>query len=235
MTQNYQPIGVIGSMDVEIEEYMKEATDCRTRHWNDFIFNEVKLFGKDAVIVKSGVGKVFAAMVCERLIDEYNPQAIIFTGVAGALNRDLEIGDVVISKDCIQHDIDVQALGFSRGTIPYTEYRVFTADERLRKLALSAELEHNKIIEGRILTGDQFLTKKETADHKYLVEELKGDAIEMEGGAIAQVCTLNGIPFLIIRTVSDKADGTAVEDFNRFLPVVAKNSLTVVKTILQHL
>ncbi len=140
-----------------------------------------------------------------------------------------------MSKDCIQHDIDVQALGFSRGTIPYTEYRVFTADERLRKRALSAKLEHNKIVEGRILTGDQFLTKKETADHKYLIEELKGDAIEMEGGAIAQVCTLNRIPFLIVRTVSDKADGTAVEDFNRFLPVVAKNSFNIVKTILENL
>jgi adenosylhomocysteine nucleosidase len=235
MTRSNEIIGIIGSMDTEIEEYMKQVTNRRTIHWNNFLFNEVQLFGKDAVIVKCGVGKVFAAMVCERLIDEYAPKAIILTGVAGALNKKLEIGDVVISRDCIQYDMDVEALGFSRGTIPYTDYRVFVADARLRELALSAKIERNKIMEGRILTGDQFLTKKETADNTYLTQELKGDAVEMEGGAIAQVCTLNKIPFLIVRTVSDKADGTALEDFNKFLPVVAQNSFDIVKTILSSL
>jgi 5'-methylthioadenosine/S-adenosylhomocysteine nucleosidase len=124
MIRNNQTIGIIGSMDAEIENFTKQATYCQTTHWNDFLFHKVKLFSKDAVIVKSGVGKVFAAMVCEKLIDEYNPQAIVFTGVAGALNQDLEIGDIVVSRDYIQHDLDVQALGFLRGTIPYTEYRV---------------------------------------------------------------------------------------------------------------
>jgi adenosylhomocysteine nucleosidase len=235
MTRSNRIIGIIGSMDTEIQEYLKEATNRRTIHWNNFLFNKAQLFGKDVVIVKCGVGKVFAAMVCERLIDEYAPKAIILTGVAGALNKKLEIGDVVISRDCIQYDMDVEALGFSRGTIPYTNYRVFVADAKLRGLALSAKIERNQIMEGRILTGDQFLTKKEAADHRYLTQELKGDAVEMEGGAIAQVCTLNKIPFLIVRTVSDKADGTALKDFSKFLPVVAQNSFDIVKTILYSL
>jgi 5'-methylthioadenosine/S-adenosylhomocysteine nucleosidase len=181
------------------------------------------------------VGKVSAAMVCEKLIDEYHPRAIIFTGVAGALNQDLEIGDIVVSRDCIQHDLDGQALGFARGTIPYTAYRVFVASEQLRKFALSATLGGRKIVEGRILTGDQFLTHKEASNHKYLVEELQGDVIEMEGGAIAQVCTLTKTPFLIVRTVSDKADRTAVADFYTFLPIVAKNSFAIIGTILNNL
>src|SRR5262245_26883986 len=173
MSRNNPIIGIIGSMDAEIETYTQQATSCQTTPWNDFLFHKVQLCSKEVVIIKSGVGKVCAAMVCEKLIDAYHPQAIIFTGVAGALNQDLDIGDVVVSRDCIQHDLDVQALGFARGTIPYTQYRVFVASEQLRKLALLAHLGGNKIVEGRILTGDQFLTHKEASDHQYLVEELK--------------------------------------------------------------
>lgn len=228
-------IGIIGSMDSEVEKYLQEAKTNQTIHWNSFQFHEAQLFVKNVVIVKSGVGKVFAAMVCERLIDEYKMKALIFTGVAGALDRDLNIGDVVISSDCIQYDMDVEALGFSRGTIPYTNYRIFVADPTLRKLAMSAKLERNKIVECRILTGDQFLTKKETDEDAYLTRELKGCAVEMEGGAVGQVCTLSQIPFLIVRTISDKADGTALEDFTKFLPIVAQNSFEIVKTILLNL
>lgn len=232
MNKHKKPIGIIGSMDPEIERYLESSEVLQNISWNEFTFRRAELFGQKTVIVKSGIGKVFAAMVCERLIDEFDPQAVIFTGVAGALNKGLDIGDVVLSKSCIQHDIDAQALGFMRGAIPYTEHRVFEADENLLSIARQTRLRGKKIIEGRILTGDQFITKKDMRDHEYLIDELKGDAIEMEGGSIAQVCTLNKVPFLIVRTVSDKADGTAVEDFNKFLPVVARNSFNVVKNIL---
>ncbi len=219
-------------MDAEITQYLKSSEPKKKTDWNGITFHEAVLFGQDAVIVKSGVGKVFAAMVCERLIDIYGPDAVVFTGVAGALNGELDIGDVVLSETCIQHDVDVQALGFMRGAIPYTELREFKADENLLKIACATRLRRQKIITGRILTGDQFITKKEMNEHKYLTDELHGDAIEMEGGSIAQVCTLNKIPFIIVRTVSDRADGTAASDFNKFLPVVARNSFEVVKNLL---
>ena len=235
MGRRKKPVGIIGSMDAEIEHYLKNSELRKKTPWNEFTFHESKLFGKNTIIVKSGVGKVFAAMVCERLIDEFDPQAVIFTGVAGALNAELNIGDVVLSDSCIQHDLDAQALGFMRGAIPYTEHRIFKADEKLLSLANQTKLRGRKIIAGRILTGDQFITKKEMRDHEYLINELKGDAIEMEGGSIAQVCTLNKVPFLIVRTLSDKADGTAVKDFNKFLPVVARNSFRVVANILRNL
>jgi adenosylhomocysteine nucleosidase len=225
-------IGIIGSMDTEISHYLKNSKTKGETSWNGITFYETGLFGRDTVIVKSGVGKVFAAMVCERLIDEFEPRAVIFTGIAGALNGELNIGDIVLSKVCIQHDVDVQALGFVRGTIPYTELREFKADETLLNIAADTRLRGSKVITGTILTGDQFITRKEMKEHKYLTDELHGDAIEMEGGSIAQVCTLNKIPFIIVRTVSDRADGTAASDFNRFLPTVARNSFNVVKNIL---
>ncbi|MEM7008922.1 MAG: 5'-methylthioadenosine/adenosylhomocysteine nucleosidase [Thermodesulfobacteriota bacterium] len=229
---NERPISLIGAMDSEVEELLSHSNVEKEIPWNEFTFTKAELLNKSVVIVKCGVGKVFAAMVCERLIDEFNPSAVIFTGVGGALNSKLEIGDVVLSKDCVQHDIDAQALGFSRGEIPYSEHRFFKADKTLISLALKTKIINTNILEGRILTGDQFITRKEMKDHKYLIEELKGDAIEMEGGAIAQVCELNKIPFLIVRTMSDKVNGDSVKDFTKFANKVAKNSYLVVSQIL---
>ena len=234
MTKHAQPICIIGAMDTEIDEFKKYAQISNEIAWSEFTFRKARLLDKNIVMVKSGVGKVYAAMVCERLIDEFNPRAVIFTGVGGALNKDLEIGDVVVSRDCIQHDLDAEALGFPRGEIPFTEHRIFLADPELKKLAFLTKLNGNKIIEGRILTGDQFITKKEMKDHKYLIEELKGDAIDMEGGSIAQVCSINKIPFVIVRTMSDRANGDAVQDFNEFAKEVAINSYQVVSNILKN-
>ena len=112
------------------------------------------------LLVKSGVGKVFAAMVTQKIIDSYQPESILFTGVAGGLNKGYEVGDVIVAHDCIQHDLDATELGFSRGTVPYTNYRFFVTDTRLKSLALNTIMEHT-LHEGRIVTGDQFLTKKE--------------------------------------------------------------------------
>jgi adenosylhomocysteine nucleosidase len=235
MSRKSQGIDIIASMDAEIDEFLRHSIGIKQKRWSSFIFHQGTLYGRRVVMVKSGVGKVFAAMVCERMIDQYNPKAIVFSGVAGALDEKLEIGDAVISRDCIQHDLDVQALGFSRGTIPYTHYRVFTADDKLRMIASGIRLRGKKIMEGRILTGDQFMTERETKRRKYLTDDLKGDAIEMEGRAVATVCTLNRVPFLVVRTITDKANGTAPQDFNRFLPVVAKNSFKIVSSLLRKI
>ena len=234
MTTIKEPICIIGAMDSEINEFLRHTDIARVTHWNEFVFVEGKLCDRHIVVVKSGAGKVFAAMVSEKLIDTFGPKAVLYTGVGGALNPNLEIGDVVVSKDCIQHDVDAEALGFQRGQILFTDYRVFESDKNLLDTALATELDGHKVISGRILTGDQFITKKEMKDHKYLTEELHGDAVEMEGGAIAQVCTINQIPFLIIRTMADKADGEAADDFESFTGVVAKNSFEVARNILTN-
>lgn len=225
-------IGIIGAMDDEIKMYKEHLTERKEVTYKTLVFYTGKLQGKEVVVVKSGVGKVFAAMICQYLIDKFNVNSVLFTGVGGSLNPKLEIGDVVVSIDSVYHDFDAVALGFPRGNISYTNYRFFKADERLRELALKTKLGKHKVIAGRILTGDQFLTHKEKQEYKYLTEELKGDCIEMEGAAVAQVCVVNETPHLIVRTVSDKADGTAVEDYNKFTPIVAHNSFRIVEWVV---
>ena len=232
MTTATNYIAIIGALDAEIEEYKHHITEIEQVAWHEFVFYTGLWHGKKVVLVKSGVGKVFAAMITQKVIDTYQPECILFTGVAGGLNTSYEVGDVIIARDCIQHDMDATELGFSRGTIPYTKYRFFESDAALKKLALATPMEHT-LHEGRIVTGDQFLTKKELLAFDYLTKELGGDAVEMEGAAVGQVCTVNQVPFLIIRTISDKADENATLSFTEFLPTVAKNSFHVVSHVLK--
>ena len=227
-------IGLIGAMDDEIKMYKEHLTERKEVTYKAMAFYIGKLQEKDVVVVKSGVGKVFAAMICQYLIDRFKVNMVLFTGVGGSLNPALEIGDVVVSVDSVHHDFDAVALGFPRGNISYTDYRFFKAEKKLVDLALKAKVGQHKVIAGRILTGDQFLTHKEKQEYKYLTEELKGDCVEMEGAAVAQVCVINEIPHLIVRTISDKADGTAVEDYNKFTPMVAHNSFKIVEWVLEH-
>jgi 5'-methylthioadenosine/S-adenosylhomocysteine nucleosidase len=228
-------VGILGAMEAEIAEFLAHAESLGRVDWRGFVFHRVRLAGQEAVLVKSGIGKVYSALVSQHLIDAFAPGALLFTGVAGALNPAYAIGDVVISRDCLQHDVDGRALGFSRGRLLYTDCTDFPADPALVRLAMSARVEGHKLWEGRILTGDQFLTRDEINHHRYLLDELAGDAVEMEGGAMAQVCAVNGVPYVVIRTISDRADGDAVHDFNRFLPEVARNSFAIVRHILAGL
>lgn len=228
-------IGIIGAMDEEIDAYKKHLTNVKKERWKIFTFYKGKFNGKNVVIVKCGVGKVFASMICQILIDRYKTSTILFTGVAGALNKKLNIGDVVVSIDSVHHDFNAIPLGFKRGQISYTNYRFFGAEKKLVNLALKVDISPHVIIKGRILTGDQFFTQSEKKKHKYLTDELRGDCIEMEGAAVAQVCNINQVPHLIVRTVSDNADGTAVNDYNKFKNVVASNSFKVIDGILKSL
>ena len=229
------PVCIIGAMDEEITEFLSHAKGSKVVQRKSIQLHEASLFDVPVIVVKCGVGKVFAALITQLVIDEYHPSAIISTGVAGALSSVLAIGDVVVSSDCAQHDMDVRALGFERGHIPFTDLRFFQADEKLAGLALSADLEsrEHKIVSGRILTGDQFISADHWESHRYLKDELKGDACDMETAAIAQVCTVNEVPFVSIRTISDHADHSAHIDFNKFLPVVASNSFHIVKQVLK--
>lgn len=224
----------MGAMDDEIDEYLSHLEHSTRKDFSGFTFYEGNLHGKEIVVSKSGVGKVFAAMTAQKLIDTYNPSYFIFTGIAGALNQTLEVGDIVIAEDSIQHDLNVTALGFDIGTIPYTDYRIFNSDITLRDLALTTPTTH-KLFKGRVLTGDQFIVEKNSPHLTYLTKHLKGDVIEMEGASVAQVCTINNVPFLIIRTVSDNADNSATISFNEFLPIASKNSFDVINHIIKNI
>jgi 5'-methylthioadenosine/S-adenosylhomocysteine nucleosidase len=177
------------------------------------------------------VGKTLAAMITQQVIGAYRPGAVILTGVAGALAADLVPGDAVVARDLIHHDLDCTALGFARGEVPFTGERVFPCDPALVRAALSAPVSH-RLRAGRILSGDRFVTHADKACHAHLTGELAGDAVEMEGAAVAQVCSRNKTPFVVIRTISDRADGSAPEDFSKILPLAAANAAAVTRQIL---
>jgi adenosylhomocysteine nucleosidase len=223
---------ILGAMEAEVAEVLRHAVLLRTDAWCGFDFHHVLLFGKNCIVVKCGVGKVFAAMVTQHGIDAYSPSAVVFSGVAGALSPVLDIGDVIVSRDLVQHDVDGRALGFVRGQLLYTDLKIFTADPALVAKAMSTNLEGPTLHLGRILSGDQFMTRHDIEAHHHLTEEMGGDAVEMEGAALAQVCHLNQVPYVVIRSISDKADGEAVKDFSAFLPVVARNSYAVLRTLM---
>ena len=154
------------------------------------------------------------------------------TGIAGALNPSYHRGDVIVGKDCLQHDMDASLFGFRRGQIPYTDYRVVPSDKTLFNTAMSCRRLNPKA--GRILTGDQFITGSGDPTYSYLIDDLKGDAVEMEGAAAGLTALVNGLPFLLVRVISDKADGKAKGSYLKFLKSASEKSFELVEHILDN-
>lgn len=227
-------IGIIGAMEKEIVLLKQKMTIEKIEDKASLTFYCGKISGNEVVLVKSGIGKVNAAMCAQILIDLYNVEIIINTGVAGALHPILEVGDIVVSTDTLQHDIDASVFGDPKGTIPGMKNSVFEADKKLLNLIDNINIEGNvKIYKGRILTGDQAIGNNDIKNELHSCFE--GFCVEMEGGAIAQVCHLNGIPFLIIRAISDKADEEVELNYNEFLVYAARNSSYLLEKILSKI
>lgn len=210
-------IAIIGAMEEEVDKLKEkmQVESVETRASMEFVCGE--LLGKPAVVVRCGIGKVNAAICTQILADCYEVGCIINTGVAGALYRELNIGDIVLSADALQHDMDATGFGYKVGAIPRMEVSVFPADASLVKLAEEICAEVNPEIQsftGRVVSGDQFISDREKK--RWLVDTFGGYCAEMEGAAIAQAAWLNGIPFLIVRAISDKADGSAEQDYGEF-------------------
>lgn len=228
-------IGIVGAMQEEIDLLLSEQQEVTTERHAGILFYAGKLHGRKIVSCKSGVGKVNAAVCTQVLIDRFGADAVIFTGVAGALDPLLEIGDIVVSDSCVQHDMDVTALGFPRGVIPYQEVSEFPSDPELIRLARQAgeRLFPGRCRIGKVLSGDQFIADREAV--KRLREELGGACAEMEGAAVAQVCHMNDIPHVIIRSMSDKADGSAHVNFAEFTVESANRSYAIVSDMIRHM
>ncbi len=227
-------IGLIGALDEEIEQLVSRLQNHQTEKRAGTVFHIGSLESFQVVLCKSGVGKVNAAICTQLLIDHYDADAIWFTGVAGALDPRLTIGDIVISTECMQHDVDASALGFPRGVIPYESHSLFAADQTLIEAAVKAgkSLETN-VYKGRILSGDQFIADEEVV--RSLHEQFNGMCTEMEGAAVAQVCHKNEIPFVIIRSISDRADGSADVNFTEFVRLAAAQSCAMILSMMEVL
>ncbi len=230
-----KPVAILGALDDEIKRIMEISTPISESQWSFCKFYVRTLDNVTIVMARSGVGKVLAAAVVQHLIDTFDPSVLIYTGVAGAINPDYQPGDVVISNDLIQHDFDATGLGCKRGEIPYTNIHILEADKNLIEKAKTFKADSHDVYLGRILTGDEFITASHRQSHKYLIEELQGDAVEMEGASAALVAKLNSVPFVVIRTISDRANSDAQVDFERLLPLVAANSVGIVRHILRQL
>lgn len=227
-------IGIIGAMSEEIQGLKKLMENLEEEKIGSLVFYTGVMHDQDIVLLETGIGKVNAAVGATLMIDAFCVEKIIFTGVAGAINEELDMGDVVISRDLIQHDFDTTVFGDKLGTIPRMENSVFKADEELVELAVKAGKKlTGKVIVGRILSGDQFIASPEKIN--FLRKEFNGDCAEMEGAAVGHVCQLLDIPFVVIRTMSDKANSDAQTDYKSFMKVAAQNSVTLVEEMLTHL
>ncbi|MCK8058032.1 MULTISPECIES: 5'-methylthioadenosine/adenosylhomocysteine nucleosidase [unclassified Fusibacter] len=229
-------IGIIGAMDYEITLLIEAMTEVETKCIAGREYHKGLLMGKSVVAVVSGIGKVNAALCAQILVSEFEVTHVINTGVSGAVKDHLEVGDTVISIDLLEHDMDATGFGYEYGQIPGMDQWIFVADEKLRKLAYEAakhEIKDHAVYEGRIVTGDQFVSSMERKD--FLLNQFNADTTEMEGAAIAHVCHVNKVPFVIIRAMSDKADGSAHVNFEEFGRQSAINSSKIVLDMMKGL
>ena len=229
-------IGIIGAMEEEVTSLKEALTDSKTTSIAGMEFCEGKLEDKDVVVVQCGMGKVNAGICANTLINQFGCSGIINTGVAGSLDNQIDIGDIVVSVDACQHDFTVEAIGFAKGEIPYTGLSAFPADETMRKEAVEAVhavAPDIQVFEGRVCTGDQFVSSKEQKES--IKSDFGGMCCEMEGGAVAQACYLNDTPFVIIRAISDKADDSEEMSYEVFKKDAAAHCALVVRHMIAHM
>lgn len=229
-------IGIIGAMELEVEELKEKMEVSQRVQKASMEFLEGFLNGAEVVIVKCGVGKVNAALCTQILCDLFEVTHIINTGIAGSLKNEINIGDIVVSKDALYHDMDARAFGYGIGEIPQMGCFSFSADEGMAQLAVSCCKEVNpdiSVYEGRIASGDQFIADKGIKDK--IIENFGAYCVEMEGASIAHAAYLNHIPFVIIRAISDKADDSAQMDYPEFEKAAAIHSATLVERMLAQM
>ena len=224
-------IGIIGAMTVETEGLIAEMTDKKTHTVSGVTYTEGTLCGRNVVVATCGVGKVFAAICAEAMILRFGVTALLNTGVAGGLSPMLEVGDVVVADCVVQHDMNTTALGDPKGLISGINVVKIDTDKHLLKALCeaTAELGYNGIV-GTVASGDLFVTKQKTKDG--LAKDFDAVACEMEGAPIGHVAFVNGIPFAVLRAISDGGDGM---EYSEFVPLAAKTSVAITKEFLKRL
>ena len=209
-------LGIIGAMEQEVETLLAQMENMTAATVAGSTFYEGKLCGLDVVVVQCGIGKVNAALSVQILCTKYGITHAVNTGIAGSLCAELDIGDLVVSKDAMYHDFDCVNFGYPYGKVPGMDVISFPADETLMKLAFDAanSVHPGHVTLGRVASGDQFVAEQTLKDR--IIANTQALCTEMEGTAIAQTAYRNGIPFVILRAISDKADNSAEMDYPTF-------------------
>ena len=223
-------IGIIGAMEDEVAQLKKNMEIEETTEVASLSFCRGKLSGREIVVVRSGIGKVNAAICTQILVDQFHVDVIINTGIAGSLDAEIDIGDIVISTDAVEHDMDASIFGDPIGQIPQMDTFSFPADESLVKLAKEVNEKANPDVHtwiGRVVSGDQFVSSGEKKEQ--LIRVFDAKCTEMEGAAIAHAAYLNKISCVIIRAISDKADNSAVVDYPAFEAAAIRHSVRLIE------
>ena len=229
-------LGIIGAMEVEVEKLKEMMDGAQQQTVAGMDFFQGKLKGKDVAVVRSGVGKVNAAICSQILADLYHVDGIINTGIAGSLRNEINIGDIVLSTVAVQHDMDATGFGYKAGKIPQMDVSEFPADEKLLELGKKCCEKANPDIRtftGRVASGDQFISSKEKKN--WIRDTFDAYCTEMEGAAIAQAAYLNRIPYLIVRAISDKADDSAHVDYSEFEAKAIEHSVRLMAAMVEAL
>lgn len=232
-------IGIIGAMEIEIEHLRSLMGENITKtEAGSLFFMEGKIHGNDVVLVRSGIGKVNAALCAQRLILQFGCTNIINTGIAGAMAHGLGVMDFVVSSDCVYHDVDATGFGYKIGQIPQMSVYSFEADKKMieackKAFSESEESKGHKMIEGRIATGDQFISEKTVKSR--IAENVNPACVEMEGTAIAHACYLNKVPFVILRCMSDMADDLSSNGYEFNEKIAAELSAKICENVVKML
>ena len=228
-------LGIIGAMQLEVETLLGKLENTCEKNIAGSVFYEGVLEGLDVVIVQCGVGKVNAAVCAQILCTAYGVTHIVNTGIAGSLNAQLDIGDLVVSRDAMYHDFDCVHFGYEMGKVPGMDTVAFPADSMMIDEAFAAAEAvnpgHTKI--GRVATGDLFVAER--AAKQRIIELTGALCTEMEGAAIAHTAYRNGVPFVILRAISDKADDSAEMDYPTFERIAAHRCANVTMTLAAKL
>ena len=228
-------LGIIGAMTVEVALLKENMENMTVSTHAGMEFCQGKLNGMDTVVVQCGVGKVNAAMCAQILCSVFGVTHLVNTGIAGSLNVDLDIGDLVVSKDAMYHDFDCVHFGYEMGKVPGMDVVAFPADESLMALALNAAEAvnpgHAKV--GRVASGDLFVAQR--AAKEAIIAKTGAVCTEMEGAAIAQTAYRNAVPFVILRAISDKADDSAQMDYPSFEARAARRCANVAMNLAKEL
>ncbi len=227
-------IGIIGAMEVEVETLKKDMSIKNTKTIAAMEFNEGTIGDVEVVVVRSGVGKVNAGICAQILASVFSVTHVINTGAAGSLDAKIDIGDFVVSTDAVYHDVNATLFGYKRGEVPQTGRLEFPADkwmvEQIQKAAEEAKLDA-KLWEGRVCSGDQFISDDVVKGD--IKREFGGLCTEMEGAAIAHACFLNNVPFVILRAISDKADGSDIVDYPEFEAKAARDCAALTESFIR--
>ncbi|NLD59517.1 MAG: 5'-methylthioadenosine/adenosylhomocysteine nucleosidase [Clostridiales bacterium] len=228
-------IGIIGAMQIEIDRILERVEAPVKRVESGIEYVSGKLLEQDAVVAKCGIGKVNAAACAQTMALLFKPELVLNTGVAGSLSSELGVGDIAVGTDVVQHDVDTTALGDPPGMVSTVNIVHFPLDPAAREAILSAAeaLPGVRAIPARIASGDQFVAA--SARKAEIVRLFDAGACEMEAGAIAQICHLNGIRCAVLRAISDGGDEGAHLSYAEFLPLAAKNSAELVLRFLSRM